>query len=306
MSALGKPSPDGAPAGPDAGPDAAGGTPDAPRPAASAAPVSAPGDETEQRFEEGRALIAEGRRALGRGHAVLRALSGEVRAARARGAIHQLIWDCERLNSSRARFFSQSGQDAFLDERVFGGKRGGVFVEVGGFDGITNSNCLFFELLRGWKGLLVEPSAKARARAAEFRRCPCLPVAVTWGSGEGAFLEVEEGPIQMSGLVDSYDPALRQKVEGDPRFAGRVRPARLRSLAQVLDSHHMREIDYVSLDVMGAEWSVLSSFPFAEYRVHAWSIDATAHGPRIQALMEAQGYRRVEALGPDDIYVRAR
>lgn len=260
--------------------------------------------DAQAQFEKGRALIADGRRAFAEGHALLRKLSAEVRPARARGAIHQLIWDCERLNSTRSRFFSQSGQDAFLDERVFQGKRGGVFVEIGGFDGITGSNCLFFELIRGWTGLMVEPASAPRAQAAEFRRCPCLPVAVTTGSGEGAFLEVEAGPVQMSGLVDNYDADLRARVEAEPRYRGRIRPVRLRSLAQVLDSHHIREVDLISLDVVGAELGVLSSFPFEEYRVQAWAIDSTAHGGRIQSLMQARGYRRIEALGNDDIFVR--
>ncbi|MEM9145224.1 MAG: FkbM family methyltransferase [Pseudomonadota bacterium] len=259
--------------------------------------------DTERRFEEGRDRIAQGKRCLVEGHAMMRALSAEVRPARARGAIHQLIWDCERLSHHRSQFFSQSGQDAFLDERVFNGKRGGVFVEIGGFDGITSSNCLFFELMRGWSGLLVEPSTGPRARAAEFRRCPCLPIAVSTGSGEGAFLEIEKGPVQMSGLVETYDPGLREKIEGEPRYAGRVRPARQRSLAQVLDSHHMREVDLISLDVVGAEFAVLSSFPFEEYTVRAWAIDGSTHGPRIQQLMQARGYRRIEAMGSDDIYI---
>ena len=32
----------------------------------------------------------------------------------------------------------------------------GFFVEAGAYDGYTLSNSLFFELYRGWKGLLVE------------------------------------------------------------------------------------------------------------------------------------------------------
>ena len=262
-------------------------------------------DDAERRFVRGREMIERGRQALAEGHRLMRQLSGEVRAARARGSIHQMIWDCERASNRRGQYFSQSGQDAFLDERVFAGKRGGVFVEIGGFDGITGSNCLFFELLRGWSGLLVEPAGKARAQAAEFRRCPCLPMAVSGATGEAEFMEIDAGLTQMSGLIESYDPKILARVEGDPRHKARRRPVRTRSLAQILDSQYLREIDLISLDVMGAELAVLSEFPFADYTVHAWTIDSALHGAAIHELMTGQGYRRIEALGADDIYVRA-
>ncbi len=57
------------------------------------------------------------------------------------------------------KFYSQAGQDQFLFEHFFRGKRNGVFVEVGAFDGEQFSNTLFFERVMGWKGLCVEPSA---------------------------------------------------------------------------------------------------------------------------------------------------
>ena len=36
-------------------------------------------------------------------------------------------------------------------------KRKGFFIEAGANDGVTQSNTLFFERHRGWRGLLVEP-----------------------------------------------------------------------------------------------------------------------------------------------------
>ncbi len=261
-------------------------------------------DDAERRFVRGRDMIDRGRQALAEGHRIMRQLSGEVRQARARGQINQMIWDCERLSNRRAQFFSQSGQDAFLDERVFGGKRGGVFVEIGGFDGLAGSNSLFFELMRGWSGLLVEPAAGPRAKAAEFRRCPCLPMAAAGEAGEAEFLEIEAGLVQMSGLTETYPEAVLEKVEADPRHTARRRPVRTRSLAQILDSQYLKEVDFVSLDVAGAELAVLSAFPFETYSVRAFAIDALHHGPAIAKLMTEKGYSRVEALGGDDIYVR--
>ena len=51
--------------------------------------------------------------------------------------------------------WSQEGQDRVVD-RLLKAKRHGFFIEIGGYDGETFSNTLFFEMRRNWTGLLVE------------------------------------------------------------------------------------------------------------------------------------------------------
>ena len=260
-------------------------------------------DEAQRKYVRAKEMVARGKQAMAEGHRVLRELSGQLRHARTRGQVNQQIWECEKLNGRREHFFSQAGQDAFLDERVFQGKRNGVFVEIGGYDGITGSNCLFFELLRGWTGLLIEPSPKFFAHAQGFRRATCLQLAVAAEDGEAEFLEVQEGYSQMSGLTKSYDENLRKQVEADPRHKGELIRVKTRPLPAILDQHFLKEIDYISLDVEGGEMAVLSEFPFDRYTVTAWSIENNTGGTEIPALMAEKGYARVEALGVDDIYV---
>ena len=48
------------------------------------------------------------------------------------------------------KFYSQVGQDRFLLENFFRGKRGGVFVDVGAYDGETYSNTSCLADL-GWR-----------------------------------------------------------------------------------------------------------------------------------------------------------
>ncbi|MEM1384255.1 MAG: FkbM family methyltransferase [Pseudomonadota bacterium] len=257
----------------------------------------------EQQFQEARQTILRGRKDLVEGHRLMRELSEKVRAARARGSILQQIWECERMTGRRVQYFSQAGQDAFLDEAVFRGKRGGTFVEIGGYDGITGSNCLFFELMRGWSGLLVEPSPTYHKMAAEFRRCTCLRLAVGQDAGKAEFLEVTRGLTQMGGLLATYEPSLREKVETDPRHEGEIISVRTRTLAQILDSAYLSEIDYISLDVEGAELAILSDFPFDKYRIQAWTIENNGASNDVPELMRTKGYKLIEALGVDDVYV---
>ncbi len=82
-------------------------------------------------------------------------------------------------------------------------KRGGVFLDVGGYDGVTGSNTFFLEVFRGWTNALVEPVPAQLQKAKEVRRCPCLGVAVAANEGKADFIEVSEGYTQMSGLAEA-------------------------------------------------------------------------------------------------------
>lgn len=260
-------------------------------------------DDAERRFARARELMGRSRQGLVEAHRLLRGLSGDVTKARARGILYQHIWDCERFAGRRAHFFSQAGQDAFLDEKVFNGKRNGTFVEIGGYDGLTGSNCLFFELMRGWKGLIVEPSPTYHAACAAFRRSTCLKLAVGAEKGTAEFLEITEGMKQMSGLVDSYNPELRSQVEQDPRHKGEVIEVKVQTLDQILSGNHLRQIDYISLDVEGAEKAVLQSFPFEKYQIAAWTVENNARDREVPELMRQKGFKRIEAIGVDDVYI---
>lgn len=71
------------------------------------------------------------------------------------------------------KFFSRAGQDQFLFEYFFRGKRDGVFVDVGSAALGEASNTLFFERYLGWKGLCVEADPQALAQLREQRKCLC-------------------------------------------------------------------------------------------------------------------------------------
>ena len=263
-------------------------------------------DDTEinRDFARARELIGVAGKGLEDALPILRGLLPKVRNARSRGSINQKIWDCERSLGRTRGFFSQSGQDAWLNANVFRNKHGGVFVEIGGYDGVTGSNCLFFEMMRGWSGLLAEPAPALHTKAELARRCPCLRVAIANTEGEAEFLDIQAGLVQMGGLVESYDAAQRAAVEADPRHKGAVIKVPTRPLANILDEHGMTEIDYISLDVEGGEMDVLSTFPFEKYRITAWTIENNPGTSEVPDLMRAKGYRLAEALGMDDVYLR--
>ena len=73
-----------------------------------------------------------------------RELSAQLQSerSRARGAIMRELHGLAPLRGEVAQYYSQAGQDRIVDN-VLGQKTGGVFVDVGGYDGVTGSNSLF-------------------------------------------------------------------------------------------------------------------------------------------------------------------
>lgn len=246
--------------------------------------------------------IAAARAGLTQAQAELaRALDAD--RSRARGGIIRRLHEVRLMLDPGYHYMSQAGQDLIVD-RLLDGKRGGTFVDIGGYDGVTGSNTLFFEQWRGWSGVLVEPVPANLAKAREVRRCLCLGLAVAASDGEADFVEIIEGFTQMSGLAHSYDPGLLQRVRQDPRHRERVLRVETRSLSRILTDALLPHPDFVSLDIEGGEAAALAAFPFEAHRVGIWAIENNTGTPEIARIMQAGGYDLVELAGPDEIWRR--
>jgi len=221
-----------------------------------------------------------------------------------RGALNQQRWTALRMLGEVPEYFSQAGQDRFVDQCLMQGRRDGVFVDIGGYDGVTGSNTLFFELFRGWSGLLVEAAPDHLAQARACRRCRCVGAAVAGCEGSREFLQVLQGYTQMSGLLDRYDPQLLRELRAHPAHRERIVTVEARPLAEFLRAADLTRIDYLSLDVEGAEGEILANFPFHEFEIRAWSIENPGGNSEIARWMRDAGYDRVEHIGVDEIYAR--
>lgn len=225
----------------------------------------------------------------------------ENETSRRRGPLVRRLHEIRQMLDRSYAYSSQAGQDHVVD-RIMKGKRGGTFVDVGGYDGVSGSNTLFLEQWRGWTGVLVEPVPSQLARAEAVRRCPCLGLAVAASDGEADFLEVSEGYTQMSGLAQSYDPALLDQVRADPRHKERTFRVQTRTLSRILTENGLENPDFISLDIEGGEARALAAFPFDRHRVGIWAIENNTGGPEIGQIMSAHGYRLIEFCGPDEIW----
>ena len=221
------------------------------------------------------------------------------------GNLRMQLWQVEKQLGLHSRYFSQAGQDRYLNERIFGNKRAGTFVEVGGYDGWMGSNCVFFEKVLGWTGLVVEASPQLVGRIGETRSAEVIHAAVSDRDGTAEFLEVTAGLTQMGGLLDHYDADTLQRIRRDERHSETVVTVPSTRLDTLLRAHGFKKIDYLSIDVEGAERAVLGSLDFDEFDVTALSIENSRPGRESYGdIMAPAGYRQVAVLGFDEIWVR--
>lgn len=203
------------------------------------------------------------------------------------------------------QFFSQHGQDQYVYENFFRHKRGGVFVEVGAYDGETMSNTLFFERFLGWSGVCVEPLPSAFAKLSSMRTALCVNAGVSDYEGEGEFADVDMPAHygkMYSGLVDNYDERHRQFINNYAQGGQRLK-VKVRRLGDILDESGIRCIDYMSIDTEGSEIKIIRSLDWTRFDVDVVSIENNYQDQAIVDHMAAVGYDRVHVFqGFDELY----
>ena len=133
-----------------------------------------------------------------------------------RGMIAGRLWEIERAQGHYPRCFSQFGQDYWLHENVFADTENGTFLEIGGYDGITGSNCIFFEKFRKWQGLIVEAAPGLLEKIRYTRDAKVIHAALAGKDGVADFFNITSGYTQMSGLLEHYSPEILTEVS--PNF----------------------------------------------------------------------------------------
>lgn len=201
-------------------------------------------------------------------------------------------WISERLGV-RSWSLSQAGQDAWVFGEVFNEKRGGFFLDIGAHDGVTISNTFLLERRYGWSGICIEANPSTFRSLARNRRCTCLNVCLDRQRGEVEFATRDV----LGGIVDP-------NLDNNAHAVGSnvIRLATV-PLIEVLDSQRAPNvIDYLSIDVEGAEERVLDSFDFDRYRFNCITIERPS--VKLRTLLEAKGYELIKEIkGLDCFYV---
>lgn len=144
-------------------------------------------------------------------------------------------------------------------------KRGGFFAEIGGHDGVENSNTLLLERLLGWKGMIVEANPRWHREICFNRTATAYNNAAFSRSGQTLEF-VDAGAV--GGIIDFLQSDIhagkRQKAIHDGRV---IRVEGRRTDELLASAAAPRLVDYLSVDTEGSEAEVLSGID-----LHSWQV----------------------------------
>jgi FkbM family methyltransferase len=227
---------------------------------------------------------------------------------------------------------SQLGQDLFLNRWIFKNGGPGFFVDVGAFDGELGSNTWFFEKRLGWKGIAFEPNPPAFAALTRTRSCQGIKGCAYNRDGEVTFLALSENdhhkrakrllrPTSLSSML--FDPqhgavmlsGIRDHISNMPR----VEQARdtwhldealvtvpCYRIDTVLEQAGVSTVDYLSVDVEGAELEVMQGIDFATVQVNVIGTEHSPRFPEVYRLLTGSGFEYHGLLFFDEIFVNRR
>ena len=192
-------------------------------------------------------------------------------------------------------YHSSYGQDQWIMEVVFPDVRSGFYVDVGSGDGILQSNSKALDEL-GWRGICIDPYPTGM----KTRSARLFKEVVYSEAGH----KIRFQPNGFTGGIE--DHFNRTKGWHDCEKSETVE-----FVTTTLDDILSRAqapgfIEYMSIDIEGAELEALKGLSFTRYKVGAFTIEHNWEEPKrseIRQLLEGKGYRYAFPRGRDDFYI---
>lgn len=183
-------------------------------------------------------------------------------------------------------FLGQKGQDEWVVVDVFDYKTNGFFVDLAAQHAKIESNTYVLEKDLNWNGICIEPNPKYREELERERNCQlCYHVIDYKNDHIVNFRTDNEGA---GGIVDS-DTDNNYKTRGEELKSATIHTKKTKTLEYVLDQYDAPPtIDYLNLDIEGAETRVLRAFPFDKYKFLSITIERPT--AELEEILKSNGY----------------
>jgi len=208
-----------------------------------------------------------------------------------------IIWDSfKRLKDNFKKSYSLNNLDRKI-EKYFN-YRNGFFVELGANDGVNQSNTLYFERNKNWKGLLIEPylpnylkCIKNRSKKNYFFCNACVSF-----NYKKAFVKLIYNNL-MTIPVGVESDLRNQDYVGNGQFIFGAPATTLNKLLK--KSNAPKKIDFLSLDVEGGEIEVLKGINHNIFRFKLICVEARNIN-KIKKYLNSFNYELKEKLSSAD------
>jgi FkbM family methyltransferase len=200
----------------------------------------------------------------------------------------------ERFFYRHSFMTSQAGQDLWIFGEAFNQMEGGYFLDIGAFDGIVFSNTYLLECRYKWSGICVEANPDIFKRLIKNRHVTCLNLCLDRCEGDVTFVDKSA-----SGGIVAHDVDNKATNIGTHKISN----LKTRSLNTVLEEQKAPSIiDYMSIDVEGAEERILADFNFNGYTFKCITIERPTQ--LLRELLKNYGYIFIKEIPRlDSLYV---
>jgi FkbM family methyltransferase len=172
-----------------------------------------------------------------------------------------------------------------LIRTIFNDMEKGYFIDLAANEWRNISNSYGLESFNNWDGVCIEPNPQYHEGLLSNRRCKIFVNPVGMKNGENVTFNIGRGAF--GGIVGGeFDN--EQKKTGDVTFE-------LVTLTTILDFVSApTKIQYLSLDVEGAEYIAMKNFNFEKYTIYAMTVERPK--PKLHSLLTKKGYVYVTEL----------
>lgn len=199
------------------------------------------------------------------------------------------------------KYYSQIGQDKYYIENISNGKKNGVFLDVGANNGIFENNTATLEFFYGWSGVCIEANPFLIESLQKNRPSSKIINCAIWNESKEVEFEITNS--NNSGIKGDLLSRINTIERNKNYFTDHFDQNRLiiniiaKTITEVAIENltYPYNIDYMSLDVEGAEIEALKSINFEKINIDFMTVE---HGGRsgyleeIADFMSGKGYKK--------------
>ncbi|MBE6356336.1 MAG: FkbM family methyltransferase [Lentisphaerae bacterium] len=181
----------------------------------------------------------------------------------------------------------------------------GFFIEAGAHNGYSQSNTYYWERVKHWQGILVEPIFEQYQECCRERpNSACFHNALVDFEYSQPTVPIYSLSL-LSQMVDSTQTTaqseLRERgMQLEKGVSGEIEYAPARTLTSILEEVKPSQIDFFSLDVEGNELSVLKGLDWEKYSPRLILVEANKPD-ELEDFLCSRGYKTIRDFSPNDL-----